>query len=220
VATDPVRRAAAVPGADDDQLATMGLPIQVHPDLDLTTIGVAVQIPDPWGQQLQELRGRFGDSQASAIPAHVTLLPPTAVSPADLDLVTAHLARVAAATQAFELRLEGTGTFRPVSPVVYVRVTRGAAGCDALQQGIRSGPVNRDLAFPYHPHVTVAQDLDEQSLDRAFSTLSTFSASFVVRAFWLYEHGADGVWRPRQPFPFPLATTAADGLTLGGIGPS
>ena len=190
-------------GTGRDQFATMGLPVQVSPDLDLVTIGVAIEIPQPWGEQLQRLRGDFGDSQAAAIPAHVTLLPPTTLPHVDLDTVIAHLERVAAVSTSFELCLRGTGTFRPVSPVVFVKVARGAPGCDALQQGIRRGPLVRDLAFPYHPHVTVAQDLDDAALDRASAALADFSATFLVDAFWLYEHGADGVWRPRRPFAFP-----------------
>lgn len=197
---------------------TMGLPIQVSPDLDLVTIGVAVDIPEPWGRRLQDLRASFGDSQAAAIPSHITLLPPTTLPAEDLDAVIAHLERVAAASAPFELLLQGTGSFRPVSPVVFVRVARGAAGCDALQQAVRGGPVVRDLAFPYHPHVTVAQHVDEAALDQALTTLADFSAAFAVERFWLYEHGADGVWRPRQPFTFPVAMPPAgrhrgDGLS-------
>ena len=33
---------------------------------------------------------------------------------------------------------------------------------------MRSGPLERELKFPYHPHVTVAHDLPEEALDRAF----------------------------------------------------
>ena len=41
--------------------------------------GVAVTVPEPWGAQLQDAREQFGDPMASAIPPHVTLLPPTVV---------------------------------------------------------------------------------------------------------------------------------------------
>ncbi|WP_434582252.1 2'-5' RNA ligase family protein [Carbonactinospora thermoautotrophica] len=47
----------------------------------LRTIGVAVAIPEPYGTCLQSYRESFGDPLARAIPTHVTLLPPTAVSP-------------------------------------------------------------------------------------------------------------------------------------------
>ena len=111
-----------------------------------------------------------------------------------------HLEKVAAGTRSFWLTLRGTDTFRPVSPVVFVVVSRGIAGCDALQQRVRTGPLRRDLKFPYHPHVTVAHDLEDAALDRALSTLDGFQARFEVAKFGLYLHGTDGVWRHQHEF--------------------
>jgi len=103
-------------------MPTMGVPIRpVTPD-DVVTIGVAIEVPDPHGAELQRWRADFGDPLANAIPAHVTLLPPTVVPPSMTPDVAAHLAEVAARTKPFVVRLRGTGSFRPVSPVVYVRV--------------------------------------------------------------------------------------------------
>ena len=65
------------------------------------------------------------------------------------------------------MRLRGTDTFRPLSPVVYVHLVEGADVCDELQERVRSGPVVRDLQFPYHPHVTVAHGIPEEAMDRA-----------------------------------------------------
>ena len=69
---------------------------------------------------------------------------------------------------AFRIRLRGTGTFRPVSPVVFVMVAEGISGCEQLAVSVRRGPLAVDLQFPYHPHVTVAHHLADGSLDRAF----------------------------------------------------
>ena len=33
---------------------------------------------------------------------------------------------------------------------------------------LRSGPVSRDLDFYYHPHVTVAHEIEDEALDLAF----------------------------------------------------
>jgi len=183
-------------------LPTMGMPITVDPRADALTIGVAVEIPQPWATQLEDWREAFGDPLARAIPAHVTLLPPTSVPRPLLGDVVAHLEAVAASVRPFTLLLAGTDTFRPVSPVVFVRVADGGAECDQVQRAVRTGPLARELSFPFHPHVTVAHHLDEDSLDRAMTTLQGFSAGFAVRAFQLYEHGEDGVWRPRRAFPF------------------
>jgi 2'-5' RNA ligase len=190
-------------------LPTMGMPITVDPYDDELTIGVAVEIPRPWAEQLQDARERFGDPLARAIPAHLTLLPPTAVHRLTVRRIVDHLARVARSLQRFELVLAGTDTFRPISPVVFVRVQEGGAECDHLQRAVRTGPLDRELTFPFHPHVTVAHHLDDDALDRASKELADFAAAFDVRGFVMYEHGPDGVWRPRHRFRFGSAARAA-----------
>ncbi|MGW0585917.1 2'-5' RNA ligase family protein, partial [Streptomyces sp. NPDC002920] len=109
------------------------------------TIGVSIAVPEPHGSLLQERRAGFGDAAAHGIPSHVTLLPPTEVEASALPAVEAHLTEVAAAGRPFPMRLSGTGTFRPLSPVVYVRVVEGVEACGRLQQRVRdaSGPLAR-----------------------------------------------------------------------------
>lgn len=169
------------------------------------TIGVAVAVPEPFGGELQRWRESFGDTLASAIPTHVTLLPPTAVACTALEPVRAHLGAVAAAGRPFDMTLRGTGTFRPVSPVVFVQVAEGMRECVDVERGIRSGVLDRDLAFCYHPHVTIAHDLPEPALDKAFDTLRDFEAAFTVPSFSLYRHGRDGVWRVDEDYAFRAA---------------
>ena len=168
------------------------------------TIGVSIAVPEPHGSLLQERRTGFGDAAAHGIPTHVTLLPPTEVDASGLPAIEAYLAEVAAAGRPFPMRLSGTDTFRPVSPVVFVKVVDGAEACAQLQQQIRdaSGPVACELVFPYHPHVTVAHGIDEAGLDRAHEELADYEAAWPCTGFALYEQGADGVWRKLQEFAF------------------
>lgn len=165
------------------------------------TIGVAVAIPEPYGGELQRVRVGYGDELAASIPTHITLLPPTRVHADDLDSIEKHLRTVAESEQSFEIRLRGTGTFRPVSPVVFVSVVMGIGNCERVEARVRSGPLARELAFPYHPHVTVAHDLPADVLERAFVEMAGYDVRFGVWGFSLYEHGPDGVWRPQRDFP-------------------
>jgi 2'-5' RNA ligase len=168
------------------------------------TIGVSIAVPEPHGSLLQERRAGFGDAAAHGIPTHVTLLPPTEVADTALAAIEAHLTEVAAAGRPFPMKLSGTGTFRPLSPVVFVQVVQGAEACTWLQKQVRdaSGPVARELQFPYHPHVTVAHGIDEAAMDRAFQELADFEAEWPCTGFALYEQGADGVWRKLREFLF------------------
>jgi 2'-5' RNA ligase len=171
------------------------------------TIGVAVGIPEPWGSQLDEHRRASGDPMASYIPAHLTLLGPTAVDDdaAVTSAIDQHLAAVAARHASFHVRLCGTGTFRPVTQVVFVAVDVGLAECVDLAADIRTGPLAVELRYDYHPHVTVAHDVPAPALDRVADALARFEARFPVDGFTLYEHGADGHWHPHRRFPLAVA---------------
>ncbi|WP_459984560.1 2'-5' RNA ligase family protein [Nocardioides sp. AN3] len=166
----------------------------------MRTIGVAVAIPEPWASELQDYRTRLGDETATMIPTHITLVPPTAVSPEMVGRIEDHLESVATTVDAFSVHLRGTGTFRPVSPVVFVAVVEGISSCEQLASAVRRGPLEVDLSFPYHPHVTVAHDLDDESLDRAFTELAEFECTFEVDDFHLYVHDEQDGWRPTRDF--------------------
>ncbi len=165
----------------------------------MPTIGVAIAIPEPWAEVLQKYRASFGDSQADAIPTHITLVPPTCME-TELAQVQAHLEKVAKSSTPFRLRLRGTATFRPTSPVVFVTLVEGISACEELADAVRRGPLAVDLTFPYHPHVTVAHHLDEEALDRAFMELGAFECEFNVDDFHLYVHDERHGWQPTQRF--------------------
>lgn len=175
-------------------------------------IGVALAIPEPHASYLQGLREKFGDPLAGAIPTHITLLPPTTVDDSLMEEIDQHLSGVAAAARRFPIVLRGPGTFRPVSPVVFVGVADGVLGCQRLENAVRSGVLWRPLHFEYHPHVTVAHDLADDVLDAAAVELADFSAEFDVEQFTRYEH-AGGVWVPRRDFVLaPARSVATTGL--------
>ena len=167
-----------------------------------TRIGVAIDIPEPWGARLTQRRAEAGDPQAAYTPAHVTLLGPTEVAGEALPAIERHLEKVAAAQQPFTIHLRGTGTFRPVTEVVFVTLAVGISECELLAEAITSADdIDRDARFPYHPHVTVAQDVPAEQLDAVFEDLAGFSAKFPVASFTLFSHGGEGPWRPRRDFP-------------------
>jgi len=166
-----------------------------------TTIGVAIAVPDPWGARLQEYRTALGDTSAVGIPTHITLMPPFEAGVDELEKIEEHLEDTARTRAPFRVHLRGTGTFRPVSPVVFVTVVEGISGCEQLAFAIRRGPLAADLAFPYHPHVTVAHHLDDHRLDLAFSELADFECTFEAGHFSLYVHDRDQGWVPTRNFP-------------------
>lgn len=167
---------------------------------DQTIIGVVIAIPEPHAAVLRRWRRRVGDPQAGLVWPHVTLLPPTPVTRSHLDGVRDHLRDAAADTEPFDMHLSGTGTFRPMSPVVFVQVAAGLASCEVLERAIRRHPVKRELDFPYHPHVTVAHGVPEPALDEVYDGLAGFTARFQVTSFQLFEQGPAGAWRQLAEF--------------------
>jgi 2'-5' RNA ligase len=167
----------------------------------MSTIGVAIAVPEPWGSRLQDYRTELGDKSAIGIPTHITLMPPFEATRDHLPAIEEHLAEAAAQNAPFKIHLRGTGTFRPVSPVVFVVVVEGISACEQLAFSIRRGPLHQELQFPYHPHVTVAHHLDDASLDRAFDELAAFECDFTADHFSLYVHDVDTGWVPTRDFP-------------------
>jgi 2'-5' RNA ligase len=176
-----------------------------------TTIGIAIDIPEPWGGQLTLRRAEAGDPQAAYVPAHVTLLGPTEIAAAALDPIQRHLDEIAAGHPPFTLHLRGTGTFRPVTEVVFVAVAAGISECEQLNAAIHDvAGIERTARYPYHPHVTVAQDVAPDQLDAAFHDLAKFEARFPVKGFTLFEHGPDGRWRPYRDYVLGGSSVFAD----------
>jgi 2'-5' RNA ligase len=174
-----------------------------------TAIGILLAIPEPYGSELRDRRAAYGDPQADTVPMHVTLLPPTEVDTGTLPEIEDHLSAVAKRWRPFRMRLRGTGTFRPVSQVVFMRVERGGAQCAALEAQVRAGILERALQFPYHPHVTVAHDLDQEVLDAAQADLAGYVAEFDISGFGLYHREPDGSWTTLRSFAFPAGVRAA-----------
>ncbi|QDO87968.1 2'-5' RNA ligase family protein [Ornithinimicrobium ciconiae] len=160
------------------------------------TVGIALPVPEPWGSMIQQARIDYGEARAQHIPTHVTLLPPTETTAERLEELLTYLQDVAQRMAPFLMVLRGTGTFRPVSDVVYVQIARGVSSCEQLERAVRNGPVWRDLDFPYHPHVTLAHDLPSAVLDRAFAEFADLVAEFEAGEFAVYVHHGDEVWRP------------------------
>lgn len=173
----------------------------------MRTIGVAIAIPEPWASQLQDYRTSLGDATATMIPTHITLVPPTEIHDDLLLDVESHLEAAASRVAPFGVHLRGTGTFRPVSPVVFVAVVQGISGCEQLANTVRQGPLDQKLTFPYHPHVTIAHDLPDASLDKAFSELADFECEWMVEEFHLYVHDDTDGWRPTREFALRAALT-------------
>jgi 2'-5' RNA ligase len=168
------------------------------------SVGVILGFPPAIAEELQRWRASFGDPMAGVIPAHITLVTTTPTQ--DWEATRAHVREVARRQAPFMITIAGTGTFRPVSPVVFINVEEGFGACVDLHEKLQTGPLHRDLPFSYHPHVTIAHDVAPESLDEAETVLKDYRATFPVVSMGLYEHDADGIWQLREELDFGTET--------------
>ena len=166
----------------------------------MPVIGVAIEIPEPYGTQLRQRRASYGDTLAATVPTHITLIPPTEVDDADLGQFEKNLEQVAQKHSSFDIMLRGTGTFRPVSPVVFVSVVEGISPTEQLAADTRALIEDLRYQFPYHPHVTVAQEVSEEALDQAFNELADFQCRWRVENFCMYTQNGSPEWRKHRQF--------------------
>jgi 2'-5' RNA ligase/8-oxo-dGTP pyrophosphatase MutT (NUDIX family) len=168
-------------------------------------LGVVMRLPEPVGIHVQAWRRALGDPVAGRIGPHLTLAPPQTVAEGDLDRAVALLERAAAGAVPFLVELDGAATFLPDSPVAYLVVREGGPALEAIETALREAPLDR-RTHPFHPHVTVTQDLPADRIEAAAAELAGFRAAFPVRELALIREEPDRVWRP-------LATAAVGAST-------
>jgi 2'-5' RNA ligase/8-oxo-dGTP pyrophosphatase MutT (NUDIX family) len=159
-------------------------------------LGVIARLPEPLGIHVQAWRRALGDPAAGRIAPHLTLVPPQTVAERDLDRAVALVERAAAEAVPFLVELNGAATFLPDSPVAYLVVREGGPALQALEVALRASPLERGATHPFHPHVTVTQDLPPDRIEAAARELAGFRAAFPVREVALMREERDKVWRP------------------------
>ena len=166
-------------------------------------LGVIARLPEPVGMHVQAWRRALGDPAAGRVEPHLTLVPPQTVAERDLPRAVALVERTAAEAVPFLVELAGAGTFLPDSPVAYLAVREGGPALHDLEVALQASPLER-RTHPFHPHVTVTQDLPAERIEAAAAELAGFRAAFPVREIALMREERDErrerVWRP-------LATT-------------
>lgn len=153
------------------------------------------RLPEPLAIHVQAWRRALSDPAAERIEPHLTLVPPQTVAEDDLGRAVALLERAAAEAVPFLVELDGAATFLPGSPVAYLVVGQGGPALAQLDAAFQEPPLDR-RTHPFHPHVTIAQELPADRIEAAAGELAGFRAAFPVRELALLREDRDKVWRP------------------------
>jgi 2'-5' RNA ligase len=132
-------------------------------------------IPEPLASFLDSLRQELVPD--CYLKAHVTVLPPRPVSAPEAAW-TAISNRLAPFTP-FEVRMSDVEVF-PVSDVIYINVGRGSEELRRMHDALAVDGLKFQEQFEYHPHVTLAQELDPAELEKLVAVARGRWAEFAI----------------------------------------
>ncbi len=161
-------------------------------------LGVVLPVPEPAAAEIDGVRRALGDDALGRIPSHLTLVPPVNVPAERLEDAEALLSAVAAASAPIPATLGPPATFWPVTPVVYL--TLGAAAetaVTAIREAVFQPPLRRKLTFSFIPHVTLADEVEEDRIGPAVRALADYTHSVVFDRITLLQEGEGRRWTPR-----------------------
>ncbi len=176
----------------------------------------ALLIPPPVGTEIDGIRRACGDGMFGKVDPHVTLVEPINVPGEAIGEVEAVLRDAAAgASGPLTCTFGPARSFGPASPVLYLGVEGDIDALATLRAAMRTGPLAREAAWPFVPHVTIGTDLSEERLDAGVAALADYSTTVTLtHVQLLQEHrDADEVRRWR-----PIADAALGGRSVSGRG--
>ena len=159
-------------------------------------VGVVLPMPADAAAEIDGLRRALGHTALTLVPPHLTLAGPVNVRVADLDGVLDAVRDAAARTPPIRLVLGPPDTFWPVTPVVYLAVDGELDLLHRVRAAISQGPLARPPAWPFVPHVTLADEAVPDVIPGALAALASYRVAITVVSVQLLEEQADRSWRP------------------------
>jgi 2'-5' RNA ligase len=162
----------------------------------VNNFALVTYLPAPLGKFLDDLRREM--VPGCRPHAHVTILPPRPLSAAPklaIDAARALLLDFAP----FEIEIGQVQVFA-ATDVVYLSIGRGHRELVHMHEVMNTGPLYYKEPFPYHPHITLAQDLThEQSLEleslaRRRWAEFTYQRAFTAELFAFVQNTGGNAW--------------------------
>ena len=141
----------------------------------INLFSLVTYLPQPLGGFIDQLRGEL--VPGCSLQAHVTILPPRPLTE-NPAVVWQHLRSALRESEPFEIQLGEVEIF-PTSSVVYLALSKGFAQMQSLHGALNTGPAHFKEPFPFHPHITLAQQITEEQLQAVFHLARYRWAEFV-----------------------------------------
>ena len=137
-----------------------GMPGRVPAEERLNVFALVIYIPDPLGRFLDDLRRELAPH--SNPHAHVSVLPPRPLA-VEWQVAAGQARALTEGWAPFEIELAGLQIF-PVTNVIYLEIGAGAAELRRIHAAMNTGALEFEEPFPYHPHITLAQEISQQEV--------------------------------------------------------
>jgi len=168
-------------------------------------------IPDPLARFLDELRVEL--TPDCNPHAHVTILPPRPIFE-DLKHTVAQLAEDMRGMAPFWAALGDVEIFEE-SSVLYIGLRTGEDELRRLYGALNTGCVQYRENYPYHPHITIGQNLEpgevekKAALAQAKWTAWTGPRGFMVSTLSFVQQVAPAIWADVAALPLGVGVPVA-----------
>jgi 2'-5' RNA ligase len=137
--------------------------------------------------------------------AHVTILPPRPIS-APAEQAWSEIEKGLQDVPPFRVELADIEIF-PATQVIYLSVNAGSLELRRLHRLLNTGACSFEEPFSYHPHLTLAQDLERGQVETAMETTKQrwrqFSdrRNFMVEKLTFVQNTIDNRWADLNLYP-------------------
>jgi|ERR1019366_5429039 2'-5' RNA ligase len=163
-------------------------------------------IPDPLARFLDELRVEL--TPDCNPHAHVTILPPRPITE-DLNDTVGQLAVDMRCATPFWTELGEVEIFKE-SSVIYLALRTGEKELRQLYCALNNGCVEYRENYPYHPHITIGQNVEPGEVEKKAAIAQAKWAGwsgprgFMVSTLAFVQHVAPGIWADVAALPLGM----------------
>lgn len=169
------------------------------PEASQSFLGIVIPVEGEYARKVSATRAATGDPFAYIAP-HITLMSGVALT--DPAEAIAHVRNVVSSFSSFPIRFAGTDTFYPVSPVTYLRVAEGERELTELHERLHSGPLDAKPAFPFVPHLTLAQEIAPERLAEVRRAWEDVSFNMAAHSVTVHVRDGAGAWTQIEELVF------------------
>jgi len=150
----------------------------------INSFALVSYIPEPLAGFLDRLRQELVPN--CFLRAHVTILPPRPICSSP-EAAWKTVRTLAPRFAPFDIELTEVEVF-PVSDVIHIGIGRGREDLERLHSALNADGLKYAEPYPYHPHITLAQDLKGDEVDELARVARTrWAESTVPKTFRVDE---------------------------------